>query len=249
MSYPTSFRGFHTLPQGSEGKAEPSVELRSRRLSGPRVVLRDLETLRVCCSQGVLNRDQFKTLLGVFGPKGSIDVRATNQRLRKLEQLELVQRSPWLAGFPYLIFPTKSAARLVGWESRLQLPSRENLVHDVVAADVCIQYIQQGLQWVSERQLRLACARGERFNHRPDGIVLERDRRIGIEIELSVKSQARWVQILNGHLRDFDEIRYYATPEVIRGLHRLLGRMFDSSDRARIQLLPAPVVFVGTVAA
>jgi hypothetical protein len=62
--------------------------------------------------------------------------------------------------------------------------------------------------WLSERRL----AHEDDHRHRPDAVVLAEGREIPIEVELTPKTRKKTLQIIDGLLRRYEFVWYFATP-------------------------------------
>jgi len=175
---------------------------------------RDLDTLAWAAEQYAARTDQLSVLLDC-GPR-------TAQRLiARLRQARLADQRRLLAGEPAWIIPTVKGLRACGspfaaWQPRLGLLSHVAAVNDV---RLHIQGRSPDSQWVCERVL--AREREDQREHLPDAIVLTDDRRIAIEVELTVKSRRRLTAILDELTGRYDAVLYFCAPASRRVLSEL----------------------------
>lgn len=233
-----------TPPTRPQLRQEPTVNVRSAGVRGPRVVERDRRILEAVCKLGIVTRDQFRELMVIHGDSDSVGIRTVNDRLAKLASIGCVTRDPWLRGSPYLVLPTRKAAALVGWPFQPRRPSMANQHHDIVVAEVCVSLLRKGLQWTSERELKMRASQQHRLTHIPDGSLESSGRECAIEVELNRKATHRWNRILRHHVQRFDEVHYYVDASVAGALERVIRHEFAPMDRDRIKLFPAPKVVV-----
>lgn len=104
--------------------------------------------------------------------------------------------------------------------------------HQITVIDVSLKLLQQypGAHWKSERWLKYDEYSEGRFNrqcHFADGIlILPDNKRVAIEVELTMKSKDR----LNKILRDYwlqnevEEVWYYCVPDIINRVKSLVNR-------------------------
>jgi len=194
-----------------------TLVLKGARMAGTTVELlhrRDLDTLAWAAEQYVARSDQLSILLGC-GPR-------TVQRLiARLRQARLADQRRLLAGEPAWIIPTVKGLRACGssfgaWRPRLGLLSHVAAVNDV---RLHIQGRAPGSQWVCERVI--AREREHPREHLPDALVLTGERRVAIEVELTVKSRRRLATILDELTGRYDAVLYFCTPASRRVLSEL----------------------------
>ena len=177
---------------------------------------RDLDTLAWVCEQYAARSDQLSILLGC-GPR-------TAQRLiARLRQARLADQRRLLAGEPAWVIPTVKGLRACGssfgaWRPRLGLLSHVAAVNDV---RLHIQGRAPDSQWVCERVL--ARERESQREHLPDALVLTGERRVAIEVELTVKSRRRLTAILDELSGRYDAVLYFCAPAPHRVLCELAG--------------------------
>src|SRR5262249_3081688 len=129
----------------------------------------------------------------------------------------LVQTRRLLVGEPAWVVPTTSGLRACGQRFGVWRPRLGMLAHVAAVNDVRLHVAQRSpdSERVSERLLLLARPGRE---HLPDAVVLSDERRVAIEVELTIKSQRRTTAILDELSARFDAVLYFCAP----GPRRLL---------------------------
>jgi predicted transcriptional regulator len=100
--------------------------------------------------------------------------------------------------------------------------------HALKIIDVYLRLIERfpGSEWISERQLtkQKVIRRMGSYGHLLDGLLmLPNGKKIGIEVELTLKGTDRLKTIFKGFLTaDLDEVWYYCAPEIISTLQRIV---------------------------
>lgn len=100
--------------------------------------------------------------------------------------------------------------------------------HALKIIDVYLKLIEQfpGSEWVSERQLmrQKVIKNMGSYGHLLDGLlILANGKKIGIEVELTLKGTNRLKRIFKGFLTaDLDEVWYYCAPEIMPTLQRII---------------------------
>jgi hypothetical protein len=173
----------------------------------------DLTVLRWLAEQYGARADQLELLLGCSS-------RTTERTVARLREAGLVRTQRLLVGEPLWVIPTASGLRACGhrfgvWRPRLGLLAHIAAVNDV---RLHIRARSPETEWVCERLLARMREDGE---HLPDGMVLTDERRVAIEVELTVKSRRRTTDILDELSRRFDAILYFCAPVPHRALTEL----------------------------
>jgi hypothetical protein len=128
--------------------------------------------------------------------------------------------------------PTRLTQRIVGVSNvSPRQPRRAHLAHDVAVVDLADYLVanEPGSQWIAEDELRnflreiapepLRLWRDTR--HRPDGLLVTPEHRIGIELEHSDKYHKRYADISGWFVREWriDRVRWYIdNPRVFQHL-------------------------------
>jgi DNA-binding MarR family transcriptional regulator len=173
----------------------------------------DLTVLRWLAEQYGARADQLLLLLGCSS-------RTSERTVARLREAGLVRTQRLLASEPPWVIPTASGLRACGqrfgvWRPRLGLLAHVAAVNDV-RLHVCARSPES--EWVCERLLARMRQDGE---HLPDAMVVTDERRVAIEVELTVKSRRRTTEIINELSRRFDAILYFCAPVPHRALTEL----------------------------
>lgn len=181
---------------------------------------RDLMLLAWLTEQYGARVDQLERLLGCCP-------RTVQRTLARLRGAGLVQTQRLLVGDPAWAIPTGAGMRISGHAFGLWRPRLALLGHVAAVNDVRLYVSQRSpdSQWISERLLARDRQSGE---HLPDALVITDGQRVAIEVELTVKSRRRMIEILTELNERFDSILYFCAP----GPRRLLEE-FEQEGRWR----------------
>jgi hypothetical protein len=177
---------------------------------------RDLDVLAFVGEQYAVRVDQLTVLLGA-------GERTAQRVVARLRAAGLVEARPLLAGEPARVWLTRAGVRASGRTFGAWAPRVGLLAH--VAAVVWVRlYVQSrspSSEWVCERVLLRD--RGKPGDHVPDAVVVAGTESHAIEVELTVKSRARTVRILDELSGSHDAVVYFTTPATRSHLERLGG--------------------------
>lgn len=174
----------------------------------------------------------------------------TYQLAQRWEKAGWTRRGKPDAG-PTWVWPTRTTARqYLGWDAAEWVPRATTAAHTRAVAAVRLHRAGLALdRWESERSLRHEQGyrkRGQTEPHMPDGIeVLEDGTRVLVEVELTAKSPARYIEsnaqsfdVLNGlllqvsnraHELGCQAVAYWcapaALPVVQRAVNEFVGRL------------------------
>jgi hypothetical protein len=214
---------------------------------------RDLELLVYVACQGVVTIEHVMAALAVGRT-------AAYRRVAHCVDAGLLERLELLRTEPTMLRATRRCLRHLGLDA---MPVAEvtpaTAVHWLRCASLSRTLIEREFAsyevW-SERDLRLAevtqrrpilavevggLASGIPRRHRPDLAVINPERKIAVEVELSLKAPRRLESILRGwrRAREVEEVRYYCPPgPVTRGVERAVSRT-ETADKVRILEGPA----------
>lgn len=202
-----------------------------------RQTARDAQLLEWMSSMYGLPLDLVRQALGIS------EVR-TYQLVQRWVKAGWVRRGKVDAG-PTWIWPTKAVAdQYLGWKAPEWAPRSTTAQHTRAAAAVRLH--QAGLnldRWVSERSLRHDQGwrqQGRKEPHTPDGIeILPDGRRVLIEVELTAKQRARYIDqplstspdVHRGLLLEIsvranelgcDAVAYWCAPHVVRQVQEVV---------------------------
>jgi hypothetical protein len=190
----------------------PAVRVR-RGPAEQLLTLRDIEVLRWLAEQYAGRIDHVQALLGC-------GERQCQRVLARLRAHGLVTWRRVLADEVPWVTPTPAGMRLSATGFRAWAPNVALLGHCAAVNDVRlhIEHRSPDAVWVSEREF----AREHGTNgHVPDGVVLLDGQSIGVEVELTVKSEKRLRGILNNLTSDYDAVLYYTAPQRHKALIEL----------------------------
>jgi hypothetical protein len=166
---------------------------------------RDLDALEWVCEQYAARADQLTAWLGCH--------RRTAQYLvARLGEARLVEVRRVLVGEPAWVIPTIEGLRACGLSFGLWRPRLGALAHVAAVTDVRlhIQASAPEADWISERVL--AREKQSAREHLADGVVVLGERRIAIEVELTVKSKRRTRAIVEELTGRYDAALYFCAP-------------------------------------
>jgi hypothetical protein len=166
---------------------------------------RDLEALGWVCEQYAARIDQVAARLGC-------KVRVAQRLAVRLREARLVEVRRVLVGEPAWVVPTVKGLRACGLSFGLWRPRLGALAHVAAVTDVRlhIQASAPEAGWVGERVLARE-KQGAR-EHLADGVVVLDERRIAIEVELTVKSKRRTRAIIEELTGRYDAVLYFCAP-------------------------------------
>ena len=156
-------------------------------------------------------------------------------RLPQLEEAGVVDR--WLETLEgaNVYSPRRMAFRIVGTVGvSPRKPRRTHLSHDVAVVDLADYLVahEPGSRWIAEDELRNYLKQiapeplrlWRDIRHRPDGLLVTGEHRIGIELEHSDKYHKRYTDILGWFVREWriDRVRWYIdNPRVFQHLREV----------------------------
>ena len=201
------------------------------RRSEPLLRTRDLELLAWTAEQYAACVDQLGVLIGC-GPR---TVQRTVARLRAAGMVETFRL---LADQPAWVRPTARGLRACNspfgvWQPRLSLISHVAAVNNV---RLHVQARDPRAQWLPERLL--AKQRTSSRDHLPDAVVLTDQRRVAIEVELTIKSRRRIEGILHQLARHHDATVYFCAPAP----HRVLTTLAETGRWPSLGIRPLPTL-------
>ena len=190
---------------------------------------RDMEVLGWLGEQYGARTDQLEVLMGC-GP------RTVQRTVARLRGSGLVRAERMIVGEPAWVTPTSAGMAACGsgfgvWRPRIGLLAHVAAVNDV---RLHIQGRAPGTEWIPERVLAKERGAGE---HLPDGVAITENRRVAIEVELTVKSRERVTAILDELTSRFDAVLYFCAA----GPHRQLTELAESGRWPALGVRELPV--------
>jgi hypothetical protein len=172
---------------------------------------RDLDALGWVCEQYAVRVDQLTVFLDCAP-------RTAERLLARLRGQGLVEVRRVLVGEPAWVIPTVKGLRACGLSFGVWRPTLGSLAHVAAVTEVRLHIRSRSpeSEWVCERVL--AGEKETPREHLADGVVLLDERRIAVEVELTVKSKRRTSAIIEELTRRYDAVLYYCAP----GPYRLI---------------------------
>jgi hypothetical protein len=213
----------------------PARRRRTGHADFERLHRRDLEVLGWVCEQYVARLDQVEVLLAE-GP------RACAQMVGRLCEVGFARTQSYLVGEAEWLLPTQRGLRVCGLVCRPRIPAVGRLAHIAAINDVRLHIERRAprVLWVSERQLLME---HPKTVHVPDGVAVFEERRVAIEVELTLKRPFRVRAILADLEGRYDGVLYYCA----RATHPQLSGLVQSGafPALGVRELPGPEVSVG----
>jgi hypothetical protein len=175
---------------------------------------RDLEVLGWVGEQYAVRADQLAVLL----ERGE---RSVQRVVAALRDGRLVEARPLLAGEAAWIWLTSAGVRVTAEAYPLWQP-RVGLLAHIEAVNWVRLFVQErspSALWVCDRQLLRE--RVHQTEHVPDAVVLDGERSLAIEVELTVKSRERTTAIISELAQRHDAVVYFTTRATRAHLERL----------------------------
>lgn len=207
---------------------------------------RDLAALRWAGEQFAVRLDTLQVLLGrdAQGPTKVVGVLQETGVRRVVERWvgeELARSRKLFYKQPAWVWLTRSGLAQVDLPFAVWTPtvSLLNHIHAVNSVRLRIEQQYPRGQWQSERYLRRLHAK-QSGGHIPDGEFALEGRTYAVEVELSLKSQARTAAILAQLKQQVDGVWYFVTPQTRALLEPLVGesKTIKLYDIARVLGLP-----------
>jgi hypothetical protein len=149
-----------------------------------------------------------------------------------------------------IYFPTPLAVAALGFERKPEKPFPQLVAHHLAVADLADLLLEDDPMagWRTELELRIDRQREARFDwgrrntHVPDGLLLQSDRRIAIEVEINRKSSTKYAEICEWYAAqaEVDRLRWYAAEQAVRGRLQNVVRRHGFSLDLEIDVLPFP---------
>lgn len=194
---------------------------------------RDLELLRFTGEQFALTLTQLARLMG-----------RTEHAARWLRSRW--QRAGWAQGRallvdePVFVWLTRRGLSAAGLDYSVWRPNPGALAHIAAVSEVRLYLAERRPEalWVCERELaREARTELSGFGaHRPDGLLVQDDRELAIEVELTQKRRSRAELIMRERLARYGSVLYFAAPAP----KRMLDALASELGAGRVQVRPLP---------
>jgi hypothetical protein len=140
--------------------------------------------------------------------------RACDRRLKILIEAGYIDRKKILYGVPSLYFLTHKGKMLIGANKRQDKIRVEKIPHDTAVVDTVIYFVLKHNisldKIVTEKEINSQAGFGTR-KHVPDFIIESENKKICIEVELSLKSKARFEKIVGDNYLNFSKQLWLVT--------------------------------------
>src|SRR3954468_23771372 len=198
-----------------------------------RATERDLRLLRWVAEQYAVSIPQLARLMGR-------SEHAARWLRARWQRAGWVQGRTLLVGRPVFVWLTRDGSRVAGAAFKAWEPNAGALAHIEAVNDVRLLVAQRRPEavWVCERELSARPLPGAPSvrAHRPDAVVnVDGDRRVAVEVELTLKSRARLERIVGQLLGEYDAVWYFAAPAPASALAGIAERV---GGRLQVASLP-----------
>ncbi len=158
-------------------------------------IMRECERFRFCLSR------QIRELTGFEGQ------RACDRRIKMLIEAGYIDRKIILYGVPRIYFLTYKGKMLIGANKRQDKIRVEKIPHDIAVIDTAIYFMKKENvtedEIVTEKEINSKKGFGER-KHSPDFIIEKDNKKICVEIEMSLKGKKRFGKIIEDNYLNYD---------------------------------------------
>src|SRR6266566_778884 len=143
---------------------------------------------------------------------------------------------------PGWVYLTRLGLYHAGLHYRAEPPKDRLLEHIYYINEVRLMLVEQNplQQWISERAIQAAQEmrqKGQRLQHIPDGILVDGEKRIDIEVQLSRPSQQEVVLVMRGDpWRGANALRYYVSREAWAAVQRAYSEV-KTTARPQIEII------------
>jgi hypothetical protein len=178
---------------------------------------RDLELLSLIGEQYAVTLPQIACLIG----RSVHTARSLRDRWKKAGWVGSGQLSVQAPSFVWL---TGRGAAGVASPFRVWEPNHGLALHIAAVTNVrlLLEHELRLGEWECERTVAQQLAKtGDRRGHLPDGLLHIEGERIAIEVELTLKSRARFGAIVDELSQDYDQVWYFAPERLVSALSEL----------------------------
>ncbi|MHB1948573.1 MAG: replication-relaxation family protein [Gammaproteobacteria bacterium] len=183
------------------------------------ITKRDIEILKFINEFGFCEITQIETKFGLKKTRGY-------QIMKRLVDEKFVVHERIFHGVNGVFYLTKKGADYTDLPTIKMVP-RETYSHQLAIIDIFFKLSKQypDATWIGERRIkRDKYAKGiGKAGHIADGMLIFPDKDIAIEVELTMKSKRRVLEIFRNYLHCFDikEVWYYCSPQIINRIQKL----------------------------
>jgi len=206
--------------------------MRPPRTSGTQVTERDLAILKWVGRHGVVTPAQ---VAAHFFPRtdGTVGQWAAYRRLRKLEEVGLLQRDRTFWREATVLRITKLGASMADVDVRPAKLVLADVPHSLAVVDLLERLLAKGpkgMTLVTEREMRVARRRDLRLDptkigvgRMPDAELHSAGKRIAVELDLTPKRSAVYEDIINSYMQQrYDYVWWYVSPRVVPRLRKII---------------------------
>ncbi|MEM0528879.1 hypothetical protein WGC32_00845 [Zongyangia sp. HA2173] len=190
-------------------------------MAGIRVVSRDYTILKEVERWRIITGKQIGKIAGFSSQ------RACDKRLAKLQKIDLLEREKILYGLPGFYHLTPKGKALLGIRNRKESIRIDQIHHDMTVLDTAIffhyRYDIPYENMVSEKELHKKDGFGNR-RHCPDFIFTKDERNYCVEIELSLKSKARFEKNVVDNFKNYER-QFWIIPDLHSKIYQFLKEM------------------------
>ena len=194
---------------------------------------RDLELLRFTGEQFALTLPQLARLMGR-------SEHAARWLRSRWQRAGWAQGRALLVGEPVFVWLMRRGLSAASLDYSVWKPNPGALAHIAAVTEVRLYLREQrpDALWISERELARDAKQelGGFGAHRPDGLLVDQDRELAIEVELTQKRRSRAERIMREQLARYGGLVYFAAPAPKRMLDELAQQV--GSGRVRVRALP-----------
>ena len=200
-----------------------------------RIQERDLIMLSWMAEQHAIRLDHMQILAGRLskhiGESAKLGYKTTHNLINRLNKAGLVEHKIILFGQPLWVWPTKLGLDHVESAYKYKPPSVGKLGHMFAVNSVRLWFEGRLLEtgrlpyqhggWISERDVNgERKLRGKR--HIVDGEAILNGQPVAIEVELRLKSLARFKSILWELKEDYGDVWYFTPPHMVEDLNKVI---------------------------
>lgn len=200
-----------------------------------RITERDKAAIRFVAEVGAVRLDDLAALLSYLGGRRTpIGARTARGIVTRWRDAGFTEHHRVFHGQPSILVATRKGARLTAQPQKLRvgLPAVSELTHDLTTAAVAITYRCHERQWTGERLLAVTSTE----EHRPDGLSVQGDTKIAVEVERTVKSRKRYETILPALLSSYDRVDYWVTEDTNKAVRDAIHEYLTAAERDRIRV-------------
>ena len=197
-------------------------------------IMREIERWRFCLSRHI------KFLGGFEGQ------RACDRRLKVLIKAGYIDRKKILYGVPSVYFLTHKGKMLIGANKRQDKIRVEKIPHDIAVVETAIYFMLkhkiQLAEIITEKQINSSSGFGER-KHCPDFVIERNDKKVCVEVELSLKAKARLEKITEDNFLQYQNQFWIVAKSGVK-IKKILKEMREKYTNIKIIELEGVQEFV-----